>query len=110
MFFFDKFTYFSQTSSPFYHLFTCFPLVFLLFRKVPGALRTHAATQEQRLFFGDESSDYKGELAVCVAWPGAGRDSVVPPVAPLQQVPGHGGGLGGGAKSQARSRFRTYFG
>ncbi|CAJ1390550.1 unnamed protein product [Effrenium voratum] len=52
---------------------------------------THAATLEQRLLFGQGSEDYeesilsqnfKGELAICISWPGGGGDFVVPPSAP----------------------------
>jgi len=49
---------------------------------------THAAVMDQRLLFGPDDDDtlssFKGELAVCVSWPGEGRDSVVPPMAPMQ--------------------------
>ncbi|CAK9090187.1 Coiled-coil and C2 domain-containing protein 2A, partial [Durusdinium trenchii] len=31
-------------------------------------------------------SHFRGEVAVCVSWPGEGRDSVVPPAAPLRDV------------------------
>eukprot|EP00435_Cladocopium_sp_Y103_P075352 s90_g56.t1 len=48
---------------------------------------THAAVLDQRLLFGPDDDDgavssFRGEVAVCVSWPGEGRDSVVPPMAP----------------------------
>eukprot|EP00913_Durusdinium_trenchii_P032815 g30720.t1 len=51
---------------------------------------THTAVVDQRLLFGpdddESSSHFRGEVAVCVSWPGEGRDSVVPPAAPLRDV------------------------
>eukprot|EP00439_Symbiodinium_sp_Y106_P084032 s662_g24.t1 len=60
-----------------------------------GRRVTHAAVLEQHLLFGPGMDDlgeedgllsqtFKGEVAVCVSWPGGGRgDYVVPPPAPL---------------------------
>lgn len=52
---------------------------------------THAAVLDQRLLFGPDDDDgalssFRGEVAVCVSWPGEGRDSVVPPTAPRMEA------------------------